>query len=128
MGWLEIAQALTAPFGVFAALLWAFIVLVKIQPQLRRVQADNEASLRASTADGAERHIQRLEKHIADLMRWRKEDAAKIRALEERTEECEAERAELKARIVQLEAYHQARGDARQHAALIVAAEKAGAK
>ena len=106
-GWIATAQALTPPFGVLAALLWAFIAIVRIQPLMRRARIDGDAALRLSTAQGTQQLINVMREHID------RQDK-RIAEIEERMEECETERAEMRGRIAYMEAMLAARGEVRQ--------------
>lgn len=117
VGWIETAQALTFPAGAFGLLLLAVVSFIRTLPSLKRVRMETDASLRQSLDDGAQKHIDRLEKHIERQDR-------RIHDIEERMEECERERAEMLGRLAQLEGLLAARGEIRQRAQQIIAAEK----
>jgi len=117
VGWIEAANALSLPMGATGLLILGVVSFIRALPSLRRVRMESDTSLRHALDDGAQKHIDRLEKHI-------ERQDKRLRDIEERMEECERERAQMRGEIAELRAMLAARGEIRQRAQLIVAADR----
>lgn len=102
------------PYATFGGSAGAGFVLIRWMLDWASGRIDKN---RASLDAGTEKHIDRLEKLI-------ERQDEKIRLLEERQEECERERAEMRGELAQMRAMLAARGEIRQRAQQIVAADK----
>lgn len=102
------------------ALAIAIAAWVRSRPDMRRAEVEGkkvDLAGHAALDAGTQNHIDRLEKHI-------ERQDKRIREIEERMEKCERERAEMRGEIVELRAALNSRGEIRQKAALVVAADK----
>lgn len=87
------------------------------------------ANFMAGRLDRRQDHIDIATKELIDGLRRDVSDLRERVTLTERQlRECERKHSESEARVMQLEAMAAGMGDARQHAALIVASEKKDAK
>lgn len=91
--------------------------------------ATSRMDAREARIDGAtQKLIEQLQGQVDGLLEREVASAERYSALEHRLDDCQKKHAESEARYKKLEATMQGLGDARQHAQLIVSAEKTAGK